>query len=113
ELIRALPGLRALPRRLDRLTRDLEEGRLTVQMRLLSGAADRHGALALFNLTLLTLLSTTAGVMAVLLLLVSGGPEVTPSVTLYHYFAYCLFIICAVLALRVLVAVFRRDRGDL
>lgn len=51
----------------------LEKGRLTVQMRLLGGSADRRGALAVFNLSLLTLLAATAGVMAVLLLLVTGG----------------------------------------
>ncbi len=111
EMMRALPALRALPRRLDRLSADLEEGRLTVRVRLTASAADRGRAAGVLNLGALTALSATAGVMAVLLLLVSGGPQVTPSISLYHYFAYCLLIICAVLALRVLVAVFRRDQA--
>lgn len=111
ELVRALPALRTLPRRLDRLTADLEEGRLTMRVRFTSSSADRRGVVGLLSLGALTALSATAGVMAVLLLLVGGGPMVTPSISLYHYFAYCLLIICAVLALRVLVAVFRDRPG--
>ncbi len=107
ELARSLPALRALPRRLDRLSADLEEGRLTMRVRFTASHSDRRSAAGVLNLGALTLLSATAGVMAVLLLLVSGGPMVTPSISLYHYFAYSLLIICAVLALRVLVAVFR------
>ena len=111
ELARSLPALRALPRRLDRLSADLEEGRLTMRVRFTSSPAVGRGATGAFNLAALTLLAATAGGMAVLLLLVGGGPMVTPDITLYHYFAYCLLIICAVLALRVLVAVFR-DRSS-
>ncbi|MBO0701993.1 MAG: AarF/ABC1/UbiB kinase family protein [Candidatus Dormibacteraeota bacterium] len=111
EVLRALPLLRALPQRIDRLTEDLAEGRLSVRLRLTASPSDRRGALGALNLGALTALAATAGVMAVLLLLVTGGPLVTPAITLYHYFAYCLLIICAVLALRVLVVVFRRDRA--
>jgi ubiquinone biosynthesis protein len=38
-----------------------------------------------------------------------GGPNVTPTVTLYAFFGYCLLVIAAILAVRVLVLVFRRD----
>jgi ubiquinone biosynthesis protein len=37
----------------------------------------------------------------------SGGPHLTASVTLYQFFGYCLLVIAAILALRVLVAVMR------
>ena len=37
------------------------------------------------------------------------GPGITPTVTLYAFFGYCLLVIAAILALRVLVLVFRPD----
>jgi len=49
--------------------------------------------------------------MAVLMLGLHGGPNVTRSVTLYAFFGYCLLVFAGVLALRVLVLVFRPDAG--
>ena len=45
--------------------------------------------------------------MAVVMLGLHGGPEVTTSVTLYQFLAYCLLVIAALLALRVLVTALR------
>ena len=38
-----------------------------------------------------------------------GGPAITKTVTPYAFFGYCLLVIAAILALRVLVLVFRPD----
>jgi ubiquinone biosynthesis protein len=38
-----------------------------------------------------------------------GGPAITSTVSLYAFFGYCLLVIAAILALRVLVLVFRPD----
>jgi hypothetical protein len=54
-------------------------------------------------------LAATSGVMAVLMLGLHGGPAITKTVTLYAFFGYCLLVIAAILALRVLVLVFRPD----
>jgi hypothetical protein len=51
-----------------------------------------------------------AGIMAVLLLGTGGGPAVTATVSLYQLLAYNLLVVCAILALRVLVLIFRPDR---
>ena len=52
--------------------------------------------------------------MAVLMLGLHGGPNVTHRVTLYAFIGYCLLVFAGLLALRVLVLVFRRtDYGDL
>jgi len=40
--------------------------------------------------------------MAVLMLGLHGGPAITKTVTLYAFFGYCLLVIAAILALRVL-----------
>jgi ubiquinone biosynthesis protein len=108
ELIALLPALRRLPRRLDRLGGALEAGRLSVNVRLLADPADRRYLTGLLHQVILAL-AATSGVMAVLMLGLHGGPAITQTVTLYAFFGYCLLVIAAILALRVLVLVFRPD----
>ena len=45
--------------------------------------------------------------MAVLMLGLHGGPIVTHRVTLYAFIGYCLLVFAGILALRVLLLVFR------
>jgi ubiquinone biosynthesis protein len=56
---------------------------------------------------LLAFLAATSGIMAVLMLGLHGGPQLTSSITLYQFLAYCLLVISSFLALRVLVAALR------
>jgi ubiquinone biosynthesis protein len=67
-------------------------------------------AAVLLNQVLLTILAATAGIMAVLLLGTVGGPSVTTTVSLYQLLGYNLLVVSAILALRVLVLIFRPDR---
>jgi ubiquinone biosynthesis protein len=109
ELIALLPALRRLPRRIDRLGGALEAGRLSVNVRLLADPADRRYLTGLLHQVILVILAATAGLMAVLMLGLHGGPVITTTVSLYAFFGYCLLVIAAILALRVLVLVFRPD----
>ena len=109
ELIALLPVLRRLPRRIDRLGGALEAGRLSVNVRLLADPADRRYLTGLLHQVILVALAATSGIMAVLMLGLHGGPAITNAVTLYAFFGYCLLVIAAILALRVLVLVFRPD----
>jgi ubiquinone biosynthesis protein len=63
----------------------------------------------LLHQALLTVMGAAAGIMGVMLLGVSGGPQVTPAVGLYALFAYGLLVVAVVLVLRVLIVIFRRD----
>ena len=108
ELTTLLPMLRRLPRRVERITNAVEHGRLSVNVRLFADERDRRYATDLVQQILLTVLAATTGVMAVMLLGVGGGPRVMPTVSLYQLFGYSLLIISSILALRVLVAIFRR-----
>jgi ubiquinone biosynthesis protein len=108
ELTTLLPILRRLPRHIDRISASLETGRLAVNVRLLADDRDRGYLTALVHQILLAFLTATSGVMAVLMLGLHGGPQVTASVTLYQFLGYGLLVISAILALRVLVAVLRR-----
>ena len=110
EMTTVLPMLRRLPRRIDRITASLEAGRLGVNVRLLADDRDRRYLTGLVHQILLAFLAATSGIMAVLMLGLSGGPHVTTSVALYQFFGYCLLVIAAILALRVLVAVMRPSK---
>lgn len=111
ELVSLIPMLRRLPRRLDRISGSLERGRLGVNVRLLADEGDRRYVTGLVHQLVLTFLAATCGVMSVLMLGLRGGPTVTHTGTLYAFLGYCLLIFAGVLALRVLVLVFRLDAG--
>jgi ubiquinone biosynthesis protein len=110
ELTTLLPMLRRLPRRVERIASAAENGRLSVQVRLFADQRDRRHLTGLLHQVLLTILASTAGIMAVLLLGTGGGPAVTATVSLYQLLGYSLLVVCAILALRVLVLIFRPDR---
>lgn len=107
ELTTLVPVLRRLPRRVDRIAAALERGRLGVNVRLFADERDRRHVSGLVHQVLLTVLSGVSGIMAVLLLGIQGGPMVTATVSLYALFAYNLLTIAAILALRVLIGIFR------
>lgn len=109
ELVTLLPMLRRTPRRVDRILAAAEGGRLAVNVRLFADERDRRYATGLLQQLLLTVLGATAGLMAVLLLGISGGPVLTEDVSLYQLIGYFLLVISSVLVLRVLVLIFRRD----
>jgi ubiquinone biosynthesis protein len=110
ELRTVLPVLRRLPRRIDRITGALENGRLGTNIRLFADERDRRFVLDLIHQILLGFLGATAGIMAVILLGARGGPAVTKTVSLYQIFGYNLLVIACLLVLRVLFMIFRRER---
>ncbi|MDT7787423.1 MAG: ubiquinone biosynthesis protein [Pseudonocardiales bacterium] len=107
ELQAVLPMLRRVPRRIDRITGAMEQGRLSMSMRLFADERDRSFLTGLLHQVMLTVLGATAGVMAVLLLGSSGGPQVIPEIGLYQVLGYNLLIVSVLLGLRVVVTVFR------
>jgi ubiquinone biosynthesis protein len=107
ELQAVLPMLRRLPRRIDRITGAMEQGRLSMSMRLFADERDRSFLTGLLHQVMLTVLGATAGVMAVLLLGSSSGPQVVQDIGLYQVIGYNLLIVSVLLGLRVVVTVFR------
>ncbi|RDI33255.1 ABC1 kinase family protein [Lentzea flaviverrucosa] len=106
ELQAVLPMLRRLPRRIDRITGAVEQGRLSMSMRLFADERDRSFITGLLHQVMLTALGATAGVMAVLLL-GSTGPQLAADVGLHQVLGYNLLIIAVLLGLRVVVTVLR------
>lgn len=107
ELQAVLPMLRRLPRRIDRITGAVEQGRLSMSMRLFADERDRSFITGLLHQVMLTALGATAGVMAVLLLGSTGGPQLAADVGLHQVLGYNLLIIAVLLGLRVVVTVLR------
>ncbi|NUP81564.1 MAG: AarF/ABC1/UbiB kinase family protein, partial [Nonomuraea sp.] len=112
ELAALLPMLRRLPRRVERIASAAEHGRFSMNVRLLADDRDRRYVTGLLHQVLLTVLGATAGLMAVLLLGIDGGPVVAGTATLYQLLGYNLLVIAAILVLRVLAPIFRRPRED-
>jgi ubiquinone biosynthesis protein len=110
ELVAMLPVLRRLPRRVDRITGALEQGRLSVNVRLLADERDRRVITTLLHQFLLAFLGATSGIMGVLLLGAGGGPAVSSSLSLFELLGYNLLVVSLVLVLRVLFIVFRPER---
>ncbi|MFC7721321.1 hypothetical protein [Nonomuraea recticatena] len=108
EVTALLPMLRRLPRRVERIASAAEHGRFSMNVRLLGDERDRRFLTGLLHQTLLTVLGATAGLMAVMLLGIEGGPTViTGRMSLYELIGYNLLVISAILVLRVLILVFR------
>jgi ubiquinone biosynthesis protein len=100
ELLALMPVLRHLPRRLNRITGALEEGRLGVNVRLLADARDRRVIGDLVGRVLLAVLGIFFGVLGVQLLGIEGGPATAAGPSLYALIGYHLLVLSAAVTLR-------------
>ena len=107
EMLALVPVLRRLPRRFDRVTSALEQGRLSLNVRLFADERDRRVVTGLTYLVLLTVLAAASGIAAALLLGVTSGPRITPNVSLGQLIGYNLLVVAGILGLRVLYTIFR------
>ncbi len=110
EIAALLPLARRFPKRVDRITGALVDGRLSINIRLFADRRDRELVHGLVNLIAATFLAAAFGIMAAMLLVSDGGPQVTPTLTLFQIFGYLLVILSGLLTLRVLFDVFRIRR---
>ena len=107
EMAALLPVLRRLPRRFDRVTGALEQGRLSLNVRLLADERDRHMVTGLTHQFLLALLGAASGIAAALLIGVPSGPKITSGISLAQLIGYNLLIVATILGLRVLYTILR------
>jgi ubiquinone biosynthesis protein len=99
ELAGLLPILRRLPRRIDRITADMEHGRFGVNLRLFSHADDRVVASQLVRQVLLALLAGVSGIIGALLLIGRAGPVVMSGLGLHEVLGYGFLTAAFILAL--------------
>lgn len=107
EVVKLLPLIRRIPRRLDRLTSALEHGRLSTGTRVFADDRDRAFVARLVHQAMLALLATAAGVTGGVLLGTEAGPQVADTLTLYQLLAYLLLLVSGALALRVVTTTVR------
>ncbi|HEU4547183.1 MAG TPA: AarF/UbiB family protein [Microlunatus sp.] len=109
ELLSLVPLVRRLPRRINKITEDLELGRTTLNLRVLADPRDRSFLLGVTQQIVVAILAAAATLAAVLLLVATGSPMLAPTIGLYPIMGFCLLFIGFVLALRALVLSFRRE----
>ncbi|MGW0330980.1 ABC1 kinase family protein [Streptomyces sp. NPDC003011] len=110
ELLSVLPMLRRLPRRAERISASLEEGRLGVRVRVLADERERRFVSGLIHQVTVTLLAACTGLMGVLLMVfgTGRGPRVTAQLELYPLAGYHVLAVSAILMLRALYTAMRR-----
>jgi ubiquinone biosynthesis protein len=110
EAAAVLPMLLRLPRRAERISSALEQGRLSINVRVFADERDRRFIQGIVRDVLLAFLGGVAGVLGMLLLSTRGGPRVAGSLRLFDVFGYNMLLISSVLVLRVLFTISKPQR---
>jgi ubiquinone biosynthesis protein len=106
-MLKLLPLIHRMPRRLDRLSRALEQGKFSTRSRFLSDAQDRRYLTRMAADALLTVLATASGIAGAILLGHAGGPRLSASLSLYELLSYSLLLAAGALTLRALHSLLR------
>src|SRR5690606_14297025 len=106
QLVTMLPVLQRLPRRLSRITEDLETGRFSVRVRMFAEPDDRRFVTDLVQQVVVAVLAAAITVGAVVLLVSDGGARLTASLRLYDVLGALFLLFGFVLGLRALIRVF-------
>lgn len=107
QVVRLVPLMEHLPRRLNRIAEQLETGSFTTHMRVVSHTEDRAFLIGLANQIVVAILAGFAVVAAVFLVTTSGGPVIY-GIRLWDLLGYLLGFAGFVLALRSVAMVFGR-----
>lgn len=108
ELLGALPIVKRLPHRVDRITGTMADGRFGMNVRMLADSRDRAFLRDIIGLAVVTFLAGIFGIMAAMLLTSDTGPQLTDTLTLFQVFGYLFLVVAGVLTLRALFDVLRR-----
>lgn len=104
-----LPILARLPRRISRISEQLEDGTLAVNVRTLGHPVDRAYLAGIGGQLNLTLLGSTLGMGGLFLLTRDGGPMLLPELALWPFLGVTLLFLAFTLGARVLASIFVRD----
>ncbi len=110
--IRLLPLLEHLPRRINRITEELERGAFTTHVRVISHPDDRRFLVGLVQQLVIALLSGASVIGGILLATSPGGPPLLPNMSAFAFLGYLLAFAGFVLALRAVALVFGRPWQD-
>lgn len=105
-----LPVIQRLPRRITKITEDIEAGRLTVKVRALGDPRDRAFVTGIVHQLVMTALATACVLGGIVLVAAEGGPMMTATVPLNAFLGFTLLFFGFVLGSRVLVLIFHQHR---
>lgn len=112
QLVALAPVLQRLPRRLAAITEQVEDGRLSVGVRLLADPRDRAFVDDIVRQLVVTIIASACAVCGVILVSAGGGPILVGEVPLFAFLGATLFFFAFVLAARALVKTFRARAVD-
>lgn len=104
--LHVLPLLERLPRRIGKITEDLEQGRFTTHVRVASHADDRAFLTGLVQQLVVAVLAAAGLLGGIVLVTASGGPEVLPGVGAHMLVGSLVAFAGFVLGLRSVAMVF-------
>lgn len=110
ELSRALPALRELPRVIERLGKAVDTGQVTVRHELRIDDAERASVRATVHQVLAGAIGAAVAFMALILLQMPGGAQVSSRLGLHELLGYGLLTAGAILVTRSLVPIFTDRR---
>ncbi|MCC2594149.1 AarF/ABC1/UbiB kinase family protein [Tessaracoccus sp. OS52] len=111
QLATLVPLIQRLPRRISRITEQLEDGTLVVNMRTMGSQHERSYVTGLVQQVSTSLLASAAGIGGVMLLQADGGPTFLPGLGMWPFLGLTFLFIAFVLGTRVLIDIFHgRDR---
>lgn len=111
-LMALVPLLDRVPRRINKISEDLENGRFSMNVRVLADPADRSYLTGLFQQLVVAVLAGAAVLGAIMLITTNEGPLVTGEIRLYGVFGFALLFGGFVLGMRALMLVFKRDNDN-
>lgn len=110
QLATVLPMLQRLPRRVSKITEDLEAGRFTLGVRAFADPGDRAFLTGVVHQLVMTALAAAATLGGIILIATDSGPLMTGQVRLYAFLGFTLVFFGFILASRVLALVFHQHR---
>ena len=111
QLVLALEQVRRVPRRLENISRSLEQGTFSVRLRSFEGAGERRWIEGMLGQVTSTLVGVTLLATGIALAISSGGPQLTEDVPLFPFLGSVVGLGGLLLLVRSLRAALRRRDG--
>jgi len=111
QLVLALEQVRRSPRRLENISRSLEQGTFSVRLRSFEGAGERRWIEGMLGQVTSTLVGVTLLATGIALAISSGGPQLTEDVPLFPFLGSVVGLGGLLLLVRSLRAALRRRDG--
>ena len=109
QLATLVPMLQRLPRRVDRITDQLEGGRLTLRLSLFGDRGEQSFITGLVQQLVVAGLAAAVALCGVILIVADVGPQMTPGLRAYTFVGFTLLLFGFVLGARALALTFREQ----